>query len=248
MDLRPATPKEWMLVLLVLVAALGVWESGTGAGAQFIVGVLAAVAVDGAVSVAKRGKWFWSQSGAISGLIVAMILLQGSLPVVVAAAAVAVLSKHLVKVRGRHVFNPAAAGIAVGLLAVPATWWAMGSAASLALVGIGGALIAWRMRRLHQAAAFFAANYAIAAGYAFVVARPLLGTLVAFSPLFFGFVMLAEPMTAPLARKGRIVYAALAAAVAWAFGLAGLAEPFVAALLLCNVLRLVLDRRMQGIA
>lgn len=159
-----------------------------------------------------------AESVYITALILALILdpvaatdLRG-MAVLVFASVWAMASKYLLAAGGKHVFNPAAlAAVLTGaLLGTPATWWVAGNLALLPVVLAGGILMVRKLRRIDLVTAFFAAVALTTlttapAGFGTV----LLETVQASPLLFFAFVMLTEPLTAPTGRVQRLVFAAL---------------------------------------
>lgn len=152
------------------------------------------------------------------------------------AAVLAAASKFVLAWRGRHVFNPAAAG-AFGVYVVQsvldvdptnrvgASWW-IASADLLPWVAVAALLVLYRTHRLTLGVVFFAV-----AGALVVLGLQSFGqgigdaalTAVQTSPLIFlaGF-MLSEPLTLPPRRHQQLVVAVVAAVV-YAYPLAVLA-------------------------
>lgn len=216
--------------LLVLVAA------------AMILGALHVIAIDpvalGLSSVlVLAGGWIANQIFArvfgaipniesvyITGLIIVLIMDPAPLGDLSAAGAIvfastwAMASKFIFSLRRRHVFNPAALGVALPALLLdhPATWWVSGQLWLLPLVLIGGLLIVRKLRRFDLVLAFAVANLA-----ATVLTGNLSDALASVqfallnSPFFFfAFVMLTEPLTAPQTKFWRLVYGALVGALA----------------------------------
>ena len=131
-----------------------------------------------------------------------------------AAGGLAIASKYILNWRGKHIFNPAA--IAVALTAIgpeqSASWW-VGNTALLPVVAIGGLLIVRKIRRVQMAAVFFITAIAATAWVSFLAhgdPTSSLDKVVLHSSLFFlGFVMLTEPLTAPVTHNKQLWYAAL---------------------------------------
>lgn len=155
----------------------------------------------------------------ITGLIVVLIMPAApatdlaAVGAVIAASVWAMASKFLLSARRRHIFNPAALGVALPalLLDQPATWWVATSAWLLPIVIVGGLMIVRKLRRFDLVLAF---------GVACLAATVLTGdlaqawtsisvTLLETPFFFFAFVMLTEPLTAPQAPVWRVVYGAL---------------------------------------
>ena len=149
----------------------------------------------------------------------------------VGTAAISLLSKHVIKWRGDHIFNPSNIGLVICFLAlgrnraVPLDfWWGPMSvwlAIALAVIVTGGFTILGRLKLLRVAVGFwlsFAAGIGVLALAGHVmIARWHLGPISGFhfwwvlitSPevLVFLFFMITDPKTAPRAPKARLAYA-----------------------------------------
>ncbi len=162
------------------------------------------------------------ESALITGLILAAIvgplsLLDQWLVVVVTTLA-AIFSKYLFVFKRSHVFNPAAFGAVVSAIVLghPASWW-IGSRALLPVVILGGLLVMQKIRRWHLTASFLGVYLGLLALDAVVVrGRGLSDTaffltnLLAVTPLlYFSFVMLIEPLTAPQTNSRRTFFGVL---------------------------------------
>ncbi|TPJ54761.1 RnfABCDGE type electron transport complex subunit D [Mesorhizobium sp. B2-6-4] len=125
----------------------------------------------------------------------------------------AISSKFILAVGRKHLFNPAALGVALSalLLDQPATWWVGGTLPLLPLVLIGGMLIVRKLRRLDLVSTFIAMALAtiMATSDPSQYWTALAETLGSSPLLFFAFVMLTEPLTAPTMRWPRIAFAAI---------------------------------------
>ncbi|MGH3049504.1 MAG: hypothetical protein ACRDLK_05040, partial [Gaiellaceae bacterium] len=155
-----------------------------------------------------------------------------------AAAAVSLLSKHVVRWRGEHVFNPSNVGLVVCFLALGRNraapldfWWGPTSiwlALALAVIVAGGFAILWRLKLLRVAlgfwASFTAAIGVLALAGHTMTARWHLGPISGFhlwwvlvtSPevLVFLFFMITDPKTAPRSPNARVAYAVALGALA----------------------------------
>lgn len=155
----------------------------------------------------------------ITALILALILdpvtatdLKG-IGAVAFASVWAISSKFIFAVGRKHLFNPAALGVALSalLLDKPATWWVGGNSWLLPFVLVGGILIVRKLRRLDLVAAFMivALITILATTDPSLYGEALKETLTSSPLLFFAFVMLTEPLTAPTTRWPRIAFAAV---------------------------------------
>lgn len=122
----------------------------------------------------------------------------------------AMASKYIFAIGRKHMFNPAAFGVAVSglLLAQPATWWVGGNPALLPVVVVGGLLVMRKIRRFDVFAAFALANLAALAATTSPAHYQEAASLALLqSPFFFfAFAMVTEPLTAPQARWPRIAF------------------------------------------
>ena len=169
------------------------------------------------------------ESSVITSLILSAIVGPLSLPEdwlpLVAMSVAAMASKYFIALRASHIFNPAAFGVTLSaiVLGYPASWW-IGVDSLLPFILAGGALITWKIRRWHLIAAFlgtYVGLLALAAlaleGRSLPQVAVLVQRLVA-SPLmlFFVFVMLVEPLTAPQTHGRRIVFGSFVGVVLFA--------------------------------
>ena len=146
-------------------------------------------------------------------------------------SAIALLSKYLIRIRGRHIFNPSNFGLVLCFLLLGAEradplalWWGPLSPALVFAIGLivaGGFLILRRLHLVGIAVGFwlaFAAGIGVlaASGHTMTAAwhvGPIEGAefwwLLVSSPeiLVFLFFMITDPRTTPASRGGRRVYA-----------------------------------------
>ncbi|OGM29509.1 hypothetical protein A2630_00755 [Candidatus Woesebacteria bacterium RIFCSPHIGHO2_01_FULL_44_10] len=147
-----------------------------------------------------------SESATITALILSLIVgpvdFPGQLVFLTLVAIAAMVSKYVLAIRKRHIFNPAA--LAVTAMAVfggiGASWW-VGSPPLTAFTAIGGFLILTKIKRFTLAAVFLA-TYLLGSG--FLGVSPI---------IFFVSVMLIEPLTSPVETKKQIIYAGFVAVV-----------------------------------
>jgi ferredoxin-NADP reductase/Na+-translocating ferredoxin:NAD+ oxidoreductase RnfD subunit len=125
----------------------------------------------------------------------------------------AMASKFIFAIGRRHIFNPAAFAVAISalLLNQPATWWVGGNVALLPIVLLGGFLVIRKIQRFGLATAYIGAYLltvsatTIPAQWATAYRETLLSSPI----FFFAFVMLTEPLTAPMTRLWRLTFGAV---------------------------------------
>ncbi len=130
------------------------------------------------------------------------------------AAALAMASKYIIALNKKHLFNPAAIGVALTavVLGNSANWW-VGNLYMLPFVLFGGFLIVRKLRRWDLVLSFFVvAVFAILGTFFFKEANLLLilKEVLFYSPIvFFACVMLTEPATTPPTKNLRMLYGAV---------------------------------------
>ncbi len=91
---------NWMILILVIIAAISAYQLGYLIGVlQIIVAVVVAGVLDTAIKSYNKGSFYLSKSGIISGIFIGALITPNLLATVIAAA-VAILSKHIIKIRG----------------------------------------------------------------------------------------------------------------------------------------------------
>ncbi|MDR6413908.1 oxidoreductase [Pseudarthrobacter sulfonivorans] len=194
-----------------------------------------------------------SESSLITGLLLYFLFWPSFMPMDVAGVALACVlasaSKYALAWRGRHIFNPAAAGAFVtGLTGLNvATWWAATPAMLLLLVP-GILLVVYRTRKFLMAAVFLVVATSIVTSELLQAGMTLGGAIwqaLAQRPLLFfvGF-MLTEPLTLPPRRWQQLALAAVVGvvfAVPYNFGF--IANSPELALLVGNLLAFFMGQR-----
>ena len=163
-----------------------------------------------------------ARSALISGLSLCLLLRTNRPELAALAAVVTIASKSLIRIRGKHVFNPTNGGIVAMLLLTNQVWvspgqW--GAAAIFAfLMACAGSLVVNRAARSDVTYAFMAFYCALLFGRSLYLGEPLaipLHRLESGALLLFTFFMISDPKTTPDSRIGRVVFAALVAYGAW---------------------------------
>lgn len=156
------------------------------------------------------------ESYAITGLILFLILSPGAsvstLTILVIAGVVAILSKYILVIHHTHIANPAAFGaFALSLVGLGGgvSWW-VGMPVLTPVVAICGLLIVRKIRRAHVFFAFLFTSLATTVVGGLLqgndIGGLLSGIIIGGTLMFFGTVMLTEPLTMPSRRLWQIVY------------------------------------------
>jgi enediyne biosynthesis protein E5 len=165
---------------------------------------------------------FDSRSVWISSLSLCLLLRTNSLLVAIVAAVITIASKFVIRIKGKHIFNPTNFGIVAMLLATNQAWvspgqWGNAAIFAFLMACLGGVVIN-RAVRSDVTMAFIASIVILFCGRSIWLGEPLaipIHRLENGALLLFAFFMISDPRTTPNSRIGRIVFAALVAAGGW---------------------------------
>lgn len=213
---------QYLIVLLVAAAFFGFFTLLPYSPANLAFSTLLILAVCWVTNIAFA-KGFGavpnSESVYITGLILALIITPvaptnyAGIGFLIFASAWAMASKYIFALGKKHIFNPAAFGVALSafVLGQSATWWVGGNLPLLPFVLLGGLLIVRKIRREDLVASFSVIallTVALTTNGASSLTS-ITQTLLHSSFLFLALVMLTEPLTMPPSRFLRILYAAI---------------------------------------
>jgi Na+-transporting NADH:ubiquinone oxidoreductase subunit NqrB len=235
----PHDPRHYQILVLSSLLVYGIWRLDLEVPAgQALVMVAAALATQ-LICTRLAGAWraarpagggappasplrFDLRSAAISALSLCLLLRTDRLALAAAAAVLAVASKFVFRVRGKHLWNPTNLGIVALMLASRGqVWVSPGQWGSAALFGflvlcLGG-LVVNRAARSDVTYAFLAAYGSLLAGRALWLGQPPaipMHQVESGAFLIFTFFMISDPKTTPDSRPGRILFAVLVALAA----------------------------------
>src|SRR6476469_7015736 len=210
--------------------------------AQILLAIGTAAVLEVAIAMRSQHVIMWPASAMLTGNGVAFVLrVRGTVHgdwwslrgwwIFVGTSAASLLSKHVIRWRGEHIFNPSNIGLVLCFLLLGRTraapldfWWGPMSAwlaLALAVIVARGFLILTRVKLLRVAIGFWI-TFAVAVGVLALAghtmtARWHLGPISGFqlwwvlvtSPevLVFLFFMITDPKTAPRSPTGRLAYA-----------------------------------------
>ena len=217
------TPKNYVLiVLLIITAVAGTNSADTKGILNTGVAMMTAILFDGIIFKLKSRKKLFSDGGAITGLIVALVL-GSSTPwhIVAETTFIAIASKHLFRINKKPIFNPAALGllVAIFLFSSLQSWWGAFTELpvwSVAFFLLVGYLVTWRVNKFPQVLAFLGGYFVLllAMGYLGVgQAGNALRTPFVNSALFLAFFMVTDPPTSPGKYKDQIWFGLITATV-----------------------------------
>jgi Na+-transporting NADH:ubiquinone oxidoreductase subunit NqrB len=165
---------------------------------------------------------FDPKSPMITALSLTLLLRTDYMLLAMAAAAIAIGSKFLVRFNGKHMFNPANVAIVSMMLLSDSVWistgqWGNAAIGAFALACLGF-IVLTRARRVETTVTFLVAYAALLFGRALWLGDPLeipLHHIQNGALLIFAFFMISDPKTTPNTPIGRIIYATIVACVAF---------------------------------
>lgn len=159
-----------------------------------------------------------SDSAYITALILALIITPfrtiHDLPMLGWAATLAMASKYIFAIKKKHIFNPVAIAVVLTAFVLndSASWW-VGTTAMTPFVIIFGLLTIRKIQREDMLFTFFLVALVTEGIFTLLHSGDIYTTINAIifrsSLLFFGFVMLTEPLTTPPTKQLQIAYGAL---------------------------------------
>jgi len=208
--------KKLTLISIIVLAAAGGWKMGyVRVLPQVAAAVAVAVVIDAAVALFRQKKLVWSDSAAITGLIIAGVAApQTSLVVIAAVTAAAIISKHIIRFDRRNIFNPAALGLLLGALVLDLhlSWWI--DSMHLLTIAVGSLLLAKFAGRWRLVLIFLVVFSALLATHAWRLGEPLIDVWFQYVSIttFFVFFMATDPRTSPVMARQLPAFAVVAAA------------------------------------
>lgn len=188
-------------VLLVLWIAALVHEYQLSSVLSVLLAVGTMITSDLIIAYWLSKKFTFSLSSVVTGLLIGLIAdPSGPVASIFIASLASSLSKQFIRIKDlKHVFNPAAFGITVSSLLFnrPVAWWgASWGLVPVSLIALGMLPIIWKLRRLTMPITFLVVYFLInlfQSNIESALRLTLDGTV-----FLLAFVMLPEPVTAPL--------------------------------------------------
>jgi enediyne biosynthesis protein E5 len=194
------------------------------------------------------------RSPLITGLSLSLLLRADDAWLPAAAGALAILSKFVLRLDGKHVFNPAGFAIVALLLVTDQVWISPGQWGTAlwfaALVSFLAILVLQAARRADIALFFLGGHAAFLLGRAAWLGDPWtipLHQMQSGSLLIFAFFMISDPRTSPDSRVGRLAFALAVAALGhWLAFFMQMRPALYIALIALSPLTILLDRIMPA--
>jgi Na+-translocating ferredoxin:NAD+ oxidoreductase RnfD subunit len=252
---RLQDPRHYQIAVLGTLVAYGVVALDFGIRLEnAIVIVVTALLVQFVGTRIAGLSRFDPLSPLITSLSLTLLLRTDLVGVAALAALIAISSKFLVRVRGKHVFNPANVAIVTLMLSTEHAWISSGQWGSAAIGAFAlaclGFIVLTRARRAETTLGFLGFYALLLFGRALWLGDPLtipVHQLQNGALLVFAFFMISDPRTTPDKAIGRLLYSMLVASVAFAIQFV-LYQPHgpILALIATAPLVPVIDYRLRG--
>ena len=227
------------------------WIDFGAAPLNSLLAIAAAVAMQIACTPLLRRATLDLRSPLITGLSLSLLLRADAAWVHALAAAIAIGSKFVLRIDGKHIWNPAGFAIVALIFLLPDhVWISPGqwgtNAWFVMLVSCAAFMVLNAARRGDVALFFLACHGALLVARALWLGDPLaipLHQMQSGSLLIFAFFMISDPRTTPAARSGRFLFALAVALLAHWLAFAWQMRPALyVALIALSPLTLLLDR------
>ena len=208
------------LILLIGHLTYGILESYP----KTLLAIATAVGVELILGRIFLGKWPNVASAYISGISVGILIRSPAFWPYALCAAIAITSKYVLRLKGRHLWNPSNFGICVMLflaaesVATLSIQWG-NNVWPLLVIWLLGSAIVWRVHRLHISVTYVASFFALAFLRAWIMHDPWQSEIAPITgPEYqlFVFFMITDPKTTVRSRLGQCIVA-FAVAVAEMF-------------------------------
>ena len=166
------------------------------------------------------GKWLNLASAYITGISVGILVRSPAYWPFLLCSVISIMSKYVLRVKGRHIWNPSNFGIAVLLFLAPETMAVLSiqwgnNLLPIAVIWVLGSIIIWRARRFH-----ICATYVVSFFFAFlrswITGHPWQAEVAPITgPMYqlFVFFMITDPKTTVRSRMAQCVVAFVVAFV-----------------------------------
>lgn len=250
-DPRYLAPILVTVVLVVGQVTTGFLESWS----RTLLAIATAIATELVLARVFVGRWPHLASAYISGISVGMLVRSPEMWPYALCSAISITSKYVLRVDGRHLWNPSNFGIVAMLLlaadsvAALSVQWG-NDLLPMVVVWVFGAVIIHKLGRFHITLTYVASFLALSLLRAGVTGHPWLAEVAPITgPMYqlFIFFMITDPKTSVLSRRAQMLVAFLVALVEAALRLLELVHaPYYALFLVgpaANLVEIAADRR-----
>jgi hypothetical protein len=215
LDNRYIAPAFITCILLVGHLSFGILESYP----KTLLAIGTSIALELALGRIFFHKWVHPASAYISGISVGILVRSPAFWPYALCAAISITSKYVLRVKGRHIWNPSNFGISVMLFLAAETvatlsiQWGNYLLPMLVIWALGSVII-WRLHRFHITGIYVASFIAFAFLRSWVTGSPWQSEIAPITgPMYqlFIFFMITDPKTTVRTKRGQILVVFLVA-------------------------------------
>jgi Na+-translocating ferredoxin:NAD+ oxidoreductase RnfD subunit len=217
LDNRYIPPLFITTILLVGHFAYGILESYE----RTALAIVAALVTELVLGRIFFGKWLNLASAYISGISVGILVRSPAFWPYALCSVISIMSKYVLRVKGRHLWNPSNFGICVLLFLAPETVAALtiqwgNFIWPLLVIWILGSIIIWRAKRIHISAAYVLSFFVFAFVRSWITGDPWRSEISPITgPMYqlFVFFMVTDPKTTVKSTKWQVIVVVIVAFV-----------------------------------
>jgi len=249
-DNRFLAPLLITCILLGGQLTFGMLESWTNT----LLAIATAIVMELMLARIMSGKWPHLASAYISGISVGILIRSPFLWPFALCAALSIMSKYVLRWKGRHLWNPSNFGVSAMLLIYP---WAAATLSiqwgnslwPMAIIWTLGSIIIWRLRRFHICLTYVSCFLLFSFVRSQLTGDPWAASVAPLTgPMYqlFVFFMITDPKTTVSTRWGQCLVAALVAAAEMLLRLAEVIHAPYYALFLVGPTTLAIELALKG--
>jgi len=242
-----------ILITCILISAhlsFGILEGYARTGAA----ILTAIAAEMAIGRITYGSWPHPASAYITGISVGILIRSPFVWPYVLCSLISIVSKYVLRLRGRHLWNPSNFGIVVLLLLAPASVAVLSiqwgnAVAPMAVIWLLGFVIVWRVGRLHISAAYVASFLLLSIVRSAITGNPWLANVAPITgPMYqlFIFFMVTDPKTTVRPKWAQVLVVCIVAIVEMILRLAEMVYAPLYALFLVGPSAMVIETWLES--
>jgi Na+-translocating ferredoxin:NAD+ oxidoreductase RnfD subunit len=210
-DNRYVAPLFITSILLVGHLSYGILESYQKTG----LAIAAAIVAELILGRIFFGKWLNLASAYITGISVGILIRSPAYWPYALCSVISIMSKYVLRVKGRHIWNPSNFGIALLLFLAPETIAVLSiqwgnNLLPILVIWTLGSIIIWRARRFHISATYVVFFFLFAFLRSWITGDPWQAEVAPITgPMYqlFVFFMITDPKTTVRTRTGQCVVA-----------------------------------------
>jgi Na+-translocating ferredoxin:NAD+ oxidoreductase RnfD subunit len=215
LDNRYLAPMFITCILLAGHLSFGILESWK----KTLLAIVVSIATELALGRVFYRKWLHPASAYISGISVGILVRSPAFWPYALCSAISIMSKYVLRVKGRHIWNPSNFGISVLLFLIPqavaplSIQWG-NYLLPMVVIWFLGSVIIWRLRRFHITGIYVASFIAFAFLRSWMMGSPWQSEIAPITgPMYqlFIFFMITDPKTTVRSKRWQCVVVFLVA-------------------------------------